>query len=234
MPPTSESAQALTVRRLKVLVIVLALLNLLLGLFGAYLLRRVDREYSALLDESVPTLQQLRELSRGNGVVFRNVIAALVTHDPQTFSAAVTRGRQGLTQSALLRSRLIESEACRQEPSSTQRLVDSARTYESLAAEMLAGMRVEDTADGEKARVERLLAASDDYGLAIEGLSKFVAGRASQVSAYYSEQVRSRSVVVLGLAGLPFLLACGVVVFTVVVVIGMLLVFRHASDDAGP
>ena len=56
-------AQASTVRQLKWLVAILIASNIGLGLFSVYVLREVDRNYSTLVTQAVPSLNELQTLT---------------------------------------------------------------------------------------------------------------------------------------------------------------------------
>src|SRR5476649_1452827 len=60
--PSSPNDQATTLRNLKLLVILLAASNVLVGAISVYLLRTVDRRYTELISRTVPALNDLREL----------------------------------------------------------------------------------------------------------------------------------------------------------------------------
>src|SRR3954467_15643781 len=52
-----------TLRRLRILVIALLCSNIGLGLFGFYVLREIDRKYSRLIAETVPSLNELQTIT---------------------------------------------------------------------------------------------------------------------------------------------------------------------------
>lgn len=223
-----------TLQRLKLLAIVLVLSNFFLGLFSVYLIRRVDRDYSVLIDESVPVLHQLRAAGRENGRAFRGVIKALVTSDAAKCAAAIDEAKDSLRRGERLRSQVLASDALLREPALAREYAESGEACDRTVRDIVQRVTPEDTADAEKDRVERMIVAFDRQSAAGEKLTARVADQAEKDSGRYTADVRSRSVVVLGLAGWPLLVFAAIVVLTVAVVIVMLFVFRQADAGDGP
>jgi hypothetical protein len=229
-PAGQESLAAL--RRLKLLVVVLVTSNLLLGAFSVYLLRRTDTEYSALLDQSVPLLYQVRTTGGAAGRAFRALVAALVTNDPVKFAGAVTRTNEALAQGKQLRAEVLATDFFRLNPYLAQELREEGAEYEKGVADILSRTTVQSTAEDERDQLERLQLAYDRYGAVIEKISETVVDRAKATSDAYTARTHSRSAMVLGLAGWPLLLGAAIAMLTVVVV--MLFVFRQAGAGEGP
>ena len=211
------------------LAIILVLSNFLLGVFSVYLLRRVDRDYSGLIDDSIPVFRENRALSHENGRVFRGVIGALVTSDPAECAEAIAQTKAALASSEQLRSKILAGDIVRQDPAMAREITESGRAVDKAVRDILQHITPQDTVDAEKTRVELMLTAFDRHSAMSDRLSTVVADRAEEISGHYTDQVRSRSEMVLGLAGWPLLLAASIVVLTVVVVIVMLFVFRQAD-----
>ena len=77
--PVDTTASML--RQLKLLVMVLIISNVALGAYGFYLLRTIDRNYSALIDQSVPILNRLQTLTAGASDAMRSTNPDLLTED---------------------------------------------------------------------------------------------------------------------------------------------------------
>ena len=74
----SDNTHAL-LRQLKLLVVLLIISNIALGAFGFFFLRSIDQKYSALIDQSVPTLAALHKLTIKASEAMRSTNPTLLT-----------------------------------------------------------------------------------------------------------------------------------------------------------
>src|SRR6266550_34403 len=87
---------ASTVRQLKILVYVLVLSNIALGALGFYFLRTIDRKYSSLIDQMVPTLNDLQTLTAVSVGAMRSTNSTLFAESPQSRAGMVHSARLAL------------------------------------------------------------------------------------------------------------------------------------------
>jgi len=205
-----------------------------LGAFSVYLIRRTNREYSILIDDSVPVLHQIRDVDEEAAKVFQALIAGLVTQDPAKCAAALKRANDALDRGKQFRAKILASSFLRQNHALAREYEESSDAYEKEVTALLPRVTPENTADAERYRLEQLQSVYDRFDDVIERMYALVVDRTELTSDQYTAQTRSSSAVVLGLAGWPLLLAASIVVLTVVVVIIMLSVFRRAGFDDGP
>jgi len=220
--------QVVTLRRLKALAIVLVLSNFLLGAFSVYLIQRTDRDYSLLINESVPALYEGRHVGQQMGIVYRSIIAALITQDPAVCAAQVERAKQALAKGKELREQLLQLDMLQKNPSLAGELKEAGEAFAQAAAEILPRITPEDSADAERVRLDHMQALYERHIASLEKIATMAAGHAELSSEAYSDLSRSRSELVLGLASWPLLLAAVIVGLTIVIVVVMLVVFRQA------
>ena len=231
---TSGSEAGATLRRLKLLAVVLVLSNLVVGAFSVYLIRRADRDYSALIDQTVPVLYQVRTVGGAGGRVFRGLIAGLVADDPVKCAAAIAQVKESLARGQQLRAQLIQTDFLRENPELVRELVESGRGYDQVAADILPRVTPQNTAEDERDRLEELQVVNARYSAALEKISTELVERARVTSDAYTARSHNRSAMLLGLAGWPFLAAALIAIVTMVVVVVMLFVFRQAGPGDGP
>src|SRR6185295_13279972 len=80
----SSSDSAAIVRQLKTLVVLLILSNVALGVLGFFLLRAIDRNYSVLIEQSVPVLNGLHTLTTSASDAMRSTNPILLTEGKHT------------------------------------------------------------------------------------------------------------------------------------------------------
>src|SRR5471032_686447 len=96
-----------SLRNLKLLVIVLAVSNILLGVFSVYLLRGVDQRYSELIDRTAPVLNDLQTLTAKSVEAMRGTNPAFFGVTGDKMESAVKRGRAALETDRALRGKLL-------------------------------------------------------------------------------------------------------------------------------
>jgi hypothetical protein len=226
--------QAAALRRLKWLGLALILSNLILGCLSVYLLRAQDRDYSRLIDESVPLLHEAVELRLEAGAVARAVTDAVLARTPAEAAAAVERAQAGLRRGDVLRSEAANGRLLAADGATRQELVDAGEAFDREVRDVL-GRAGEGSSGGPGVDALRGIGVSmDRYSTAVQDMAETVQTRTEALSDFYTAATRSRSFVVLGLAGWPLILAAAIVALTVAVVATMLFVFRQADAGDGP
>jgi len=221
-------------RRLRLLALILAISNLLVGLISVAVLRKVDREYSELIDQSVPILNEIRIADTVASKLYQAVIAALVTPDPEKCSRAVAQARHFLDRGKVHRARVLAGDVFHADPALAAELRNSGEAYETAVTALLPRLTPENTADAERDRIEQLRTVYDRYALAIRHASSRVAKQTESVSEAYTATTWQCSLGVLGLAGWPVVLMGLAVVLTGAVVVVMLVVVRMTPVGDGP
>src|ERR1019366_4571292 len=134
---SSLSDQASSLRNLKRLVVLLVVSNLALGVFSVYLLRLVDRNYSNLVGQAVPTVKSLREWRAD----------VLMTHQAMGFrlfevtepkrAAALERARAALVHEKVLSDSMLARPELAVDPSLRDDLRQAAEAYGRVGAELV-------------------------------------------------------------------------------------------------
>jgi len=233
-PPPGNNGRTADGSRLRTLCVVLALSNVLLGLFSASLLRRINREYSDLIDRSVPVLNEIRIVDKNASALYQAVIAGLVTPDPVKCEKALVRTRYYLERSPVDRSIVLAADILRQRPAMAAELRNSGEAYDKAIAEILPRVTPQNTADAEKDALEHLEPIFYRYYGAVDKVSDYVERRTEKLSVDYTGLTNHSSLLVLGIGGWPLVIVGLVVAVTLAVVAVMLVLFRTANVGDGP
>ncbi len=221
-------------RRLRLLVAVLVLSNCALGVFSVFLLRKLDHDYSGLIDQTLPLMSQLRAAGRENTDAYRALVAGLVETDPALCAEAATRARQALSRGRAARIRVAQSPVLRQKPGLLNEMEEAGAGFEAIAENLLPRLSADATPASERIRFELLEKALERSRAANRALQDYVEERSQALSDTISGEVRSRSALVLGVASWPLLMGVLIAVVVVVVLAGMFVMLRRIGADDGP
>ena len=225
--------QADKVQYLKLLAGVLLASNIVLGVMSGYLLRTVDRNYSTLIDRTVPTLTHIRSANREASSSFRALIVSLVNDDPETCAHELRQAQDSLAREKQLRAQVLASAILDDKPPLLAEFQEAASAYEQETTDLMGRVTPEMTAEEERTRINQLHLTLERYSIAIGRVSDFVESRSQSISGDYSSETHSRSALMLRLASWPVLAAAVIATLTVALVIITLLVFKRTDFGDG-
>ncbi len=236
MSGTSDSPQAIITRRVKRLraaVVALLLTVILLGSLSAYLLRSLDRDYSALIDRSVPVLNELRVLTGETLSAQRALLASLAAVDDEGRVRSLVYMEAQMALGRLGREELIRRTIFSGEEAMLRDLARTGADYEALGAQFVALMKEERVKEAQQLRNEKIKDVIKAYLDEIERAAKFVEGESHRARDSFSGAVQSQSRLLLSLAGLPIalMLVLGIVVAAFAAI--ALMVFFWSEPENG-
>ena len=229
--PASTSTPTAGNQQLKLLVLVLVLSNIILGLLSVFLLRSLNRDYSLLIDDSVPTMNHIRSIGKEANETFRAVIMGLVNDDPAVCAMAIQRAQHALESEKKNRARVFSASILQEKPALLAELRQTGEAYEQMAASLISRITPNTTTEDERIRINQIQQTVDHYSIVVGKALDFVESHSRTANGTYSKSVRLRSALMIVLASWPVLVAGLVVTLTVVVVSILLLLFKQA--DAG-
>ncbi len=228
---TNHTHTERTIRRLRLLVVALVVSNLVLGFLSAYLLRRLDRDYSELLDETWPTVQHVRTVGQESTNAYKQIVAGLAESDParcaayvKTIDATMARIRAG-------RVLVVQSELLAEQPPLLADYKTAAAEFDAGVAGIMPRLTPASTVESERGALDKFEASLDRVRTVNQKLLTFIETRSQSISGDFSAGVRQRSFLVLSVAAWPVLIAAIAVVSTLVVVLAMLFMFRRSGDS---
>lgn len=222
---SDSDRQKSILRWLKTLVVVLVLSNIALGGFGFYYLRTIDRKYSDLIEQAVPTLDRLQELTARSMEAMRNTNPASFGGSAESQAEAMQRARTNLGREAALRDLIGKSEwhsAGVNEPAAFQ---NAGETFNKTAMEVVSLFGAGRTAEAVKLREQSLRPAFERYVSATTEAADLLQSQSLKASNTVREKTHSVSRMMLGLAGWPVIVISLFLLTTAIMVALVLLLF---------
>ena len=223
---SGPNAQAPTLRNLKVLVVLLVVSNLFIGALGFYLLRSVDRRYSALIGRVVPALNDLRQ-------VMSDTVTAMRSTNPNNFSGAGADSNKALQ---ISRQKLAQMRKSREETLQDPYFADKREVltairetgleFDGICSEYLAVYGSGRQTEAVRLRDEKLLSIFDRHIGSIGAAADAIESTSLSTSSDYAGRTSSLSTIVLGVASWPVILLFGLLLLTAIFVIAMMIAFR--------
>ena len=226
-----ESQQA-ALRQLKILVLILVVSNVCLGIFSVYLLRAVDRKYSVLISETVPSMSELQTLTAGGVDAMRGTNPALFQQPAGDAAATAQHSRKAIEHERDLRGHALQREWLILKPAERTELEETGNTFtrESLAVLQLFEGR--HNAEAVQERDSALRPAFDRYLQCLTKSADALETEGLRSSGNLTQQTGSLSHMMLGVATWPVMVVGLFFLVAMIFVIGVLfkvLVFPQAE-----
>lgn len=218
-------------RQLKVLLWVLVTSNIAVGLYSMYALRTLDRQYSELIDQTVPLLGDLQALTAKTSL-------AMIGTSPVRFggadrAAAVETARRAFADEAAHRARLL-SELQPDRRSESQDLRASAEAFNAAGAEYLALLDRSGLAEAGRYREVQLRPAFEHYLWSLERTSNVLKAESDRANDAVSQHAGTVSVVLFGVATWPVLVLVLLLLATALFVGVLMILFRGREMSDQP
>jgi hypothetical protein len=209
-------------RQLKILVVLLLLSNIGLGAFGFFFLRSIDQKYSALIDQSVPTLNALHNLTVNASKAMRSTNPILLTNGKDSAADVANGARAAIEQGAELRDRVLNINWI----GAHQELVNlrhNGEKFDQAAADVVALLQANNPGDATKLRESVLRPAFNNYVAATTQAGELLKQDSLTTSNTLSLRTNSLSKVMLGLASWPIMILGTFLAFTALFVLTVLI-----------
>jgi hypothetical protein len=228
---TPES-QKTALRQLKILVVILIVSNIGLGLFGIYVLRSVDRKYSALIHQTVPPINELQTLTAWSVDAMRSTNPSLFQPSPNGSSRPVQQAQNMIERDRELRTRALQREWLGLKPGERQDLLEAGDAFTRESLEVLHLFETGHNAEAGQRRETVLRPAFDRYVASMTKTADVLEAESLRTSGRLTEQTGSISHIVLGLASWPFMIVGLFFLAVIIFVLGVLVrvtLFRGAE-----
>ncbi len=223
---SSPNDQASTLRNLKLLVILLAASNILVGAISVYLLRAVDTRYSELIERTVPALNDLRELMTDTITTMRSTNPILLEKPGANRPGLMEAMHAALTTEQKFRTDLLTGAGLTHQPVDRSSLQKAGEAWENEVIGIIQLYPVSSAAEIAHERETKLRPAFEDYMGAIAKASDSVESIGLTSNKDFTAKTNTLSTIVLGVASWPVLLLLALLLLTVVFVIAMMIAFR--------
>ena len=229
---TSQSQNSV-LRQLKILVGILILSNIGLGLFGVYVLRAIDQRYSTLIDQTVPSMNELQTLTAWSVEAMRSTNPSLFPSASSEQAEVVQRASSLIERDRDLRSHAVQREWLSLKPGERSELQQTGDAFTRESLEVLQILAAGRNAEAGERREKTLRPIFDRYVAVVTKIADVLEAESLRTSSSLTVQTGSMSQMFLGIASWPVLLMglflAGVILFVVGVLLRVTL-FRGAES----
>jgi hypothetical protein len=221
--PQSAEDQSSIIRQLKVLVSLLIISNIALGLFGFVLLRGIDRNYSALIDQAVPTLHRLQTLTVAASETMRSTNPVLL-QDPNARLPEIARAaRDEIEHGAALRHELLSRNWVKNAEAGPPEIRSGGEAFDRAAIETVRLLEANQIAEAAKQRETILRPAYNNYVSATTRASDSLRTSSLEESNSLTLRASHVSKMILEIASWPLMILAVFLVFIALFVISVLI-----------
>jgi len=210
-------------RQLKIAVVLLVLSNIALGGVSFYFLRAIDRKYSDLIDQAVPTLNDMHTLTALRVEAMRDTSPTLFGDSPQARAEALERARVAIGRERDLRDGILRRIWLSRETEERVNFQNTGERFSRAATEVIGLLESGKTAEANQRREESLRPAFEHYIAATEKAADLLGAQSLRTSDEYTERTLSISKLMLGLGSWPVLIMGIFLMITGVFIMAVLL-----------
>ena len=219
---TSEDPRSI-IRQLKILVALLIISNIALGVFGFWLLRNIDRNYSALIDQSVPTLTRLQNLTAAASETMRSTNPVLLDHPDAQPSEIARAARDTIGHDTELRQELLSRDWVKNAQSGQTDIRAAGEAFDRAAADTVQLLEANQITEAQKHRETVLRPAYNRYVTVTSQASQSLRTSSLRESNSLTLHVASVSKMILGIASWPLIILGAFLLFVLLFVISVLI-----------
>lgn len=223
-PIPSPQDDASILRQLKGLVVLLLLSNVALGLFAFYFLRGIDRKYSTLINDTVPTLNDLQGLTVITSEAMHGTNPAFMpgTSD-EVRTEFVKHGHEALDRERQMRERILSSPWFATNESERENLRQVGQTFDTAAASILDLLGAGKMDDANRAREKDLRPAYERYVVTTRESTQHAHTDSLRTSDMITLKSGNLSRLLLGLGSWPIIMLGLFLSILAILVVGVLL-----------
>jgi len=211
------------VRQLKFLVVVLIISNIALGAFCFFLLRDIDRNYSALIDQSIPTLTRLQNLTVMASDTMRSTNPVLL-EEPNARPAEIVRlGRIAVERGVERRNELLARDWVKNAETEQADIRTAGDAFDRAALDTLRLIEANQIPEAQKQRETVSRPAYNSYVAATTRASELLHTSSLQASTSLALRAGNMSKMILGFASWPLMILGVFLLFTAIFIISVLI-----------
>ena len=231
-PVPSPQDDASVLRQLKLLVFLLLLSNVALGLFAFYFLRGIDRKYSTLIGDTVPTLNDLQGLTVITSEAMHGTNPAFMQGSDESRATLVQRGREALEREREMRERVLSSPWFATNEVERQNLSQVGQAFDSAATSILDLLGAGKMEEATRERERSLRPEYERYVVTTRESTQHAHSDGLRTSDMITLRTGSISKLLLGLGSWPvIMLGLFLSIFAVFVVAVLLNVFLRREHS---
>ena len=228
--PTHSGRRTATVRQLKLLVVVLILSNVALGIFGFHSLRAIDRKYSELISQTVPTLNDMQTLTAISMEAMRSVNPTVFNESANRAEMA-QRARVALDRDRILRNAILKRTWLSSGAKERIDFREAGDLFTEKATALIPLLESGKNAEASEQRDRIVRPLFNQYVAATTKAADLLEIQSMHASEALTARGGSISNILLGVAGWP-VLALGAIVFSAIVIVLLIRVFLFGEEGA--
>jgi CHASE3 domain sensor protein len=209
------------VKRLRLLIGILAVSNLVLGVLSFRFLVTLDADYNELIDRSLPTINHLRGMTSESSVAHRSLTFALSAQQPERQAGYLKTSEQALgKEERHIRdvTPVLDAELGAETVARLKKAHDLYYAQSSALVTLLREGKRQEAGD----RVREMRDALDAFMTTVADIADAFAQRSQDEGDLVSANVRKHGTIVLGLGGWPLAIA-GALTLLIVIVLGLMI-----------
>jgi hypothetical protein len=222
---------AVGVKRLKLLIGILAVSNLVLGVLSFNFLVTLDTDYNELIDRSLPTINHLRGMTSESSVVHRSLTSALSAPQPDRRASYLKVAKQALAKEAKHVRDVTPVLGAELGAETVARLQKAHELYSARSSALVALLQ-EGKQPEAGDRVREMREALDTFMTTVADIADTFAQRSQDEGDLVSANVRKHGTIVLGLGGWPLVVAA-TLTGLIVVVLGLMINLARQLNAPG-
>ena len=222
--PGSETAA--TLRRLKILVVLLLISNIALGIFGFWGLRELDRKYSTLIGQTVPELNRLQTLTALTAEAMRSSNPALYKGNADERAGAAERAHAALGRESDLRQKALRGNAFAQSGARQMNMEKLGGDFTSISQQVVSLLASGSEEQATQQREQMLRPVFEQYMDATTKAADMLEAQGLRASGSLTERTGLFSTLLIGIAGWPLMLLLAFLMITTVLIVAILVRVR--------
>ena len=219
------------VKRLKLLIGILVVSNLVLGVLSFRFLVTLDADYNELIDRSLPTINHLRGMTSESSVAHRSLTFALSAQQPERQAGYLKTAEQALAKEERHIRDVTPVLDAELGAETVARLKKAHELYAARSSALMALLR-EGKPQEAGDRVREMREALDAFMTTVANIADTFAQRSQDEGDLVSANVRKHGTIVLGLGGWPLVVAA-TLAGLIVVVLGLMINLARQLNAPG-
>jgi hypothetical protein len=205
--------------------------NIALGAFGFHLLRTINRNYSRLIDQSVPTLNGLQTLTVMASEAMRSTNPVLLT-DPNTTPAELANSaRASIQRQTELREQVLRHDWIATARQQRLKVRDTGEAFNRAATDVIALIEANNVPEATKQRESVLRPAYNGYVATTTKAADLLHLASLDSSKNLSVRTGNLSRMMLGLASWPVMILGTFLLFILLFVISVLIKVTFFEEE---
>ena len=176
-----------------------------------YLLRRIDHDYSDLIDHSVPALRQLNSITASAAYAIHQTYPPLFNEEAVNRSGALESARIALADEMKFRADFVNSGGIGVLATEVEELQAAGIEFSRIGHEVVELYHVNHFADASSLREKQMRPAFERYLAVTKQLALKVSRVGEQANVQLTENTKRNSAAVLGIGGWPLVAVFGVI-----------------------